>query len=85
MNLKLKVYRESDAESMTERAIKERLPWVWVIVDINHNGGWWQFSKWAWPASAVVDSGRASDGVVALRIGLFALADAHRDHLVGAE
>ncbi len=78
MNLKLKVYRL--------RGIETDLPWRWVVIDTDYESDWWLcMGRWSWPRRAVIDSGRAPDGVIALRIGLYALVDAHRDHLVGAE
>lgn len=73
MNLKLKVFRDTESTSGPEQAIKEALPWRWVIVDLDAGPPRWQFAKWSWALGQVVDQGRRPDGQTALRVGLYVL------------
>lgn len=79
MDLKLKVFRVRPEDTAADPELDGALPWRWVVVDTDHEGGWWQFSRWSWPQRAVVDSGRAPDGVTALRLGLHCLVEAQKE------
>lgn len=73
MNLRLKVYRDTESTSGPEQAIKEALPWRWVIVDLDAGPPRGRFAKWFWAPGQVVDHGRRSDFQTALRVGLYVL------------
>lgn len=70
MSLKLKVYKDE------YRPPNPSLPWLWLIVSAD---GSRSRLPWDLDPNKVQDYGYTPDGVTALRVGLYALAEALKE------